>query len=340
MAAVEALLALRAIAGEGPEIELIAPDPSLSYRPLRVVEPFWLGEMRRFPLDRIAADNAAGFRLGALTSVDPDGHRGRLRSGEWLGYDALVVATGARPRNAVPGALLFHGQGGSDDMAAVLEGARAGRVRSIAFVAPAGPSWPLPLYELALLTAWRLREDGVSGVELAFVTPEREPLELFGASASAQVRALLAQRGVELRTGVAGPAPIGADATVTVPVLEGRRILGLPAGADGFVAVDEHTRAIGLEDVYVVGDAANFPIKHGGLATQEADAAAEAIAATFGWGGPPRPFRPVVRAVLLTGEAPLHLGPSDEPPWAQAGKIVGGYLSAYLGYDRDLTEGS
>ena len=105
IAAVEALLALRAIVGQGPSIELFAPDPNLAYRPLRVTEPFELGVMSRFPLERIAADQGATFRLGALTSVDSEGRKVRQRSGEWLSYDALVVATGARPRNAVPGAL-------------------------------------------------------------------------------------------------------------------------------------------------------------------------------------------------------------------------------------------
>lgn len=56
IAGVEALLALRAVAGQGPSIELFSPDPNLAYRPLRVTEPFELGEMRRFPLEDIAAD--------------------------------------------------------------------------------------------------------------------------------------------------------------------------------------------------------------------------------------------------------------------------------------------
>ena len=109
VAGVEALLALRALAEQEPEIELVSPDPDLAYRPLRVTEPFGLGELRRFPLKDIAADQRARFHPGALTSVDPELRRARLRSGGWLSYDALLVATGARARNAVPGALPFHG---------------------------------------------------------------------------------------------------------------------------------------------------------------------------------------------------------------------------------------
>src|SRR5215218_9656246 len=353
IAGVEALLALRAVAGQGPSIELFSPDPDLAYRPLRVTEPFELGEMRRFPLEDIAADQGATFRFGALTSVDPEGHRARQRSGEWLSYDALLVATGASARNAVPGALLFHGRGGTNDVAAALKAASEGRIRRLAFAVPPGVSWPLPLYELALLTAWRLRKDRVSSVTLAFVTPESEPLDLFGPEAAARIRALLEERGIDLRTGVRpveagggrvalseGPG-LPADCTITVPCVEGRRIFGLPGDSEGFIPVDAHGRVIGVDDVYAVGDAANFPVKQGGLATQQADAAAEAIAARLGSARPPQPFRPVLRAVLLTGFAPLYLRANlhdnGAPPdvgerslWRPPGKIAGRYLSPYL----------
>jgi sulfide:quinone oxidoreductase len=353
IAGVEALLALRAVAGQGPSIELLSPDPNLAYRPLRVTEPFELGEMRRFPLEDIAAAQGATFRFGALTSVDPVNRRARQRSGEWLSYDALLVATGARARNAVPGALLFHGRGGTDDVAATLKAAREGRIRRLAFAVPPGVSWPLPLYELALLTAWRLQKDGVRSVALAFVTPEEEPLDLFGPEGAARIRVLLEERGIDLRTGVRpveagggrvvlseGPC-LPADSTITVPSLEGRRIFGLPGDSEGFIPVDAHGRVIGVEDVYVVGDGANFPVKQGGLATQQADAAAEAIAARLGSPRPPQPFRPVLRAVLLTGFAPLYLRANlyddGTPPevagrslWWPPGKIAGRFLSPYL----------
>lgn len=353
VAGVEALLALRAVAGQGPSIELLSPDPHLAYRPLRVTEPFELGEVRRFPLADIAADQRADFRFGALTSVEPQARRARLRSGEWLSYDALLVATGARARNAVPGSLLFHGRGGTNDMAAVLEAARDGRIRCLAFAVPPGVSWPLPLYELALLTAWRLQQQGVSGVTLTFVTTEREPLDLFGAEAAARVRAMLGERGIDLRTGtrpveagggrvvLADGSSIPAESTITVPCLAGPGIFGLPADSEGFIPVDAHGRVLGVEDVYVAGDAADFPVKQGGLATQQADAAAEAIAARLGSPRSPQPFRPVLRAALLTGAAALYLRTDLDddraPPevagrslWWPPGKIAGRYLSPYL----------
>jgi sulfide:quinone oxidoreductase len=91
--------------------------------------------------------------------------------------------------------------------------------------------------------------------------------------------------------------------------------------------------------VWAAGDATSFPVKQGGLAAQQADAVAESIAARAGAAVRPRPFRPVLRGVLLTGRGKAWLrGPHDDDPGAAERralfwpptKIAGGYLSPYL----------
>src|SRR4029450_425315 len=77
-----------------------------------------------------------------------------------------------------------------------------GAAPSLAFVIPWGPVWSLPAYELALLTAGLLEREGVTGREVTLVTPEEEPLQLFGPTASEAVRTLLAERGVSVELGV------------------------------------------------------------------------------------------------------------------------------------------
>jgi sulfide:quinone oxidoreductase len=72
---------------------------------------------------------------------------------------------------------------------------------------------------------------------------------------------------------------IAADAVIALARLQGPRIAGLPADADGFIPVDPHGRVTGARDVFAAGDATAGPIKLGGLAAQQADAAAETIAA-------------------------------------------------------------
>ena len=93
----------------------------------------------------------------------------------------------------------------------------------------------------------------------------------------------------------------------------------------------------GVEDVFAAGDATTFPLKQGGLATQQADAAAEAIAADLGAAVRPAPFRPVLRGLLLTGGAPLYLRsrltPDGEPSGHAARRLAARAVVA-AGQDR------
>jgi sulfide:quinone oxidoreductase len=254
--------------------------------------------------------------------------------------------------------------GGAADVAAfraLLERYASGREERLAFVSPPGVSWTLPLYELALLTASHLAERGVIGAELTVVTPEEDPLGLFGPAASRMLRNLLADRGIALKAGAYAEkiqdgklhlhprATIEVDQVVTLVQLEGPDLSGLPSDVSGFTAVDEHSRVTGLEDVYAAGDGTTFPIKQGGIATQQADAAAEAIAAQMGAAVTPSPMRPTLRGMLLTGIAPVYLraqiagttGDSFEtavnPLWWPPSKIAGRYLAPYLAGHNQLT---
>ena len=94
---------------------------------------------------------------------------------------------------------------------------------------------------------------------------------------------------------------------IVLPTLRGPPIDGVPQTRDGFIVVDEHGRVRGIPDVYAAGDITLFPVKQGGIATQQADAAAEAILADAGFLDHPAPFRPVLRGLLLTGSTPRFL---------------------------------
>lgn len=354
-AGLETLIGLRQLAQERVEIELLTPDRHFVYRPLTVGEPFGLGAARRYELSRIAADHGASLTAGTLEAVDPGEHSVGTADGREIGYDALVVALGAPMGTVFPGAITLRGPGYTSHFGALLRQLEEGAVASVAFAAPGGVAWPLPLYEVALMTAARLAEAGTEGVKLSIVTPEAEPLELFGAEASAAIRELLEVRSIELRTGlypsafhdgelevVPGGEPIAVERVVALPELTGPHIEGLPHDPDGFVPVDLHGRVSGEEDVYAAGDATGFPIKQGGLATQQADAVVEALAARVGVQLSPQPFRPVLRGLLLTGGSPRYLRAeisggggtedvSEHALWWPPSKIAGRYLSPYLG---------
>jgi sulfide:quinone oxidoreductase len=341
VAALEAVLALRSLAGDRVRVELLAPASAFAQRQYSVRSPFG-GE----PAPEVSFDRTHVIHHpGSLAVVDPERREVVTTDGGTLGYDRLIVATGARPVVAVPGATLFRGP---ISAGAVEAAVRAARKRAI-FTLPAGNAWTLPVYELALLAASEL-DDPPS---LMVVSPEARPLGLFGPVASDAVARLLDRAGVEFLPGGAPDSRIGdslllrdgrviaADAVIALPRLKGRGVPGLPADPDGFVAVDDHARVIGVPGVYAAGDITAGPIKQGGLATQQADAAAEAIAAEAGLAIDPRPFRPVLRAMLLTGGEPLYLSrdlseddapdrASRSPLWWPSAKVVGRHLTGYL----------
>jgi sulfide:quinone oxidoreductase len=351
VAALEATLALRHLAHELVEIELVAPEDEFVYRPMSVAEPFKQGEVRRFPLDRLVDAAGARLRRGSVAKVDLSEKSASLEDGTELGWDVLFLALGTRKTEGVPGALTFRGTQDREALVELLDDGAAGRVRSIVFALPTMAAWPLPLYELALMTKLQLENVGATLTSVEIVTPEATPLSVFGQAASDAVGQLLELRGIRVRThttpavfrdGALVVVPglsIRADRVVTLPIPQGLPIAGLPQDARGFVRTDEHGLVEGQADVYAAGDMTAFPLKQGGIAAQQADAAAEAIAAIAGAPVTPRPFRPVLRGLLLTGLSPqfLRANPLDsasevdpEALWWPPAKIVGKYLSPFL----------
>jgi len=351
VAALEATLALRALAPKLVDIELVAPEEDFTYRPLAVAEPFLVGEVRRFPLRRLAEAAGASLHRGTVTAVDPGRCVVQTAEGDELPYDALLLALGARPVEAVPGALSFRGPEDGPALSELLEEALDGEIHRIVFALPAGVTWPLPLYELALLTETFLIDRGAMSIDVVLVTPEEGPLAIFGPAASAAIGELLDARGIEVRShatplafesGVLQVKPDGgveADRAVALPRLAGPALPGVPSDANGFVPTDEHGRVGSEIDVYAAGDLTQFPLKQGGIAAQQADAAAAAIAAQAGADVEPEPFRPVLRGLLLTGMVPRYLraeagtarsAVDTEPLWWPPAKIVGRHLAPFL----------
>ena len=320
VAALETLLALRTLAGERVELTLICGEREFLYRPVTVAEAFDRGEARAYGLAEIVeGDCGATLISDSLAHVEPDAKVAVTRSGHRVAFDALVVATGAVATEPFAGAFTFRGRVDVAALRDLVEELVDGRARSVAFTLPSQRIWPLPLYELALMTAGHLRAHGASGVKVWLVTPEEEPLELFGPAGATAISPMLEARGIILRTWshparvrkgalvLSGGGEIFVDRVVTLPVLEGPRIQGLPHDRHGFIPVDAHGRVAGLADIYAAGDITAFPLKQGGLAAQQADAVAEVIAAAAGAAVTPEPFSPVLRGLLMTGGAPLYL---------------------------------
>ncbi len=349
-AALEAALVLHHKAAERVSVTMLAPEDAFSYRPLSVLTPFAAGETTSYPLERIAADAGFTHVVGRLAEVDTAEHAVETASGQRIGYDVLLLATGARQVAPFEHALTFTGgRRDAELFHGLVQDVELGYAHRIAFVVPAGNTWPLPLYELALMLAERAW-DVQSKVELHLVTPESAPLAVFGTQLSAEVEDLLVQGGITVHAGVQGEMPSkgvlkleresrAVERVVTVAILEGPGIPGLPADDEGFLVTDSHGRVAGAPDVYAAGDITSFPIKQGGLACQQADAAAEHIAVRAGAPGEPEPYRPVLRGMLLTERWARFLrrdviGHESEsagralwwPPTKIAGRELAGYL--------------
>lgn len=356
-AAAELVLALRAMAEDRVEIELITPSTELAFRPAATGTPFELTQVDRYDLGALAREAGARLRTDALEAVAPRAKRLRLRSGAGVDYDALVLALGARARAAIPGAITFRDQRDAHLVAGLAEAVHAGGGSRIVFAAPSGVSWTLPLYELALLTAAEIERLGL-GVETTLVTPELAPLEVFGPQVSDRIGTLLAERGIRRLTGVAhsagrarlmlaGGEAVRADRVVAVPRLVGRRVAGVPADWNGFVVTDPYGRVHELPDVCAAGDMTQSRVKQGGLATQQADLIARVLAARAGAQVAIPPARHVLRTRLLVPDGPLYLRAeldghgrplparetpqvSEEPLWWPPAKLFAHHLTPWM----------
>ena len=357
VAGLETVLALRALAENRVDITLLAPEIKFVNLSMAVDQPFKPQRVRGLDLRDAAAALGADWHRGAVDRVKHERQLVVTKNGDEIHFDKLVLALGAHPEREwdSEGVLTYHDGRDGPQYRLLLHELRDGRINQLAFVKPAGPSWPLPLYDLVLMTAADCAAHDRSDAELSLITPEQGPLWIFGNTASAAVRSLLEERGVAVHTrSYAKPSSPGwldispgdrhmaVDNIVTQPRLVGPLLRGIPSGHGGFIHTDAHGRVSGLDGVYAAGDATTFPIKQGGLAAQQADAVAEAIAASVGADIDPQPFRPVLRGLLLTGRSPRYLradisggagddsNVSDEALWWPPDKISGRYLAPYL----------
>lgn len=354
VAGVETALALADLAPAFAEVSVITPDPDFIYKPMIIAEPFTGEPARQLELAPLLAGVGTSVIRGTLEHVDLANRAVALGEGSELSYDLLVICIGGLPRPAYDAAETFWA--GSSDLAVdrLIDRASQPSGGVLHFVVPPGTTWSLPVYELALMFRHRAIELGSSDLRIRVMTPEEGPLMIFGRPASDAVAQLLADRRIEVQTGVAvvddrSEAPSGlrtealpaSGPSVALPSIEGPRVQGLPADARGFIPIDSHCRVAGAADVYAAGDGTSFPIKQGGIATQQADAAATHIAARLGADVEPEAFTPVLRGTLLTASESLHLrhriagGGGEgvaaiEHLWWPPGKISGRYLSAAL----------
>lgn len=302
-AALESAFLLRMRLHDDVDLSLVSDRDEFVFRPNSIYVPFGADpESLLVDLRKPLSKRSIAFHEGRVADVDPDAKLVSLADGQRLGYDKLIVATGAGMRpDEIPG-LSEHAQtiwttesmrGVGEAFMRVRDAAASGEERRVLFLIPPNNKCAGPLYEIVFMLETWLRRAGVAGkVQITWSTFEHSYIQAFGPRLHEVVTTEFAQRGIdghveEVVTEIRAGEAVYADGSTRAfdeliafpPYIAAVDYDGLPTDERGFVATDLETRLVtGHDDVYAPGDAGDFPIKQAFLAFLQADAVANHIA--------------------------------------------------------------
>lgn len=277
------------------DLELIVVDQDNChvYQPGLLFVPFGLAHSEDIirPRQR-QLHSDIGFRESAIDRVEIGANEVYLADGSVLGYDVLVIASGAIlvPEETTgltgPGwmdkVFTFYTPEGAAALAGALATFDQGTV--VVNVVDMPIKCPVAPLEFCFLADWYFHERGIRDqVQLTFVTPLdgafTKPL------ASQHLAGMLAAKGIELVTefntgevdGTGGrlvsydDREVTFDLAVVVPLHGGAEYVGRSVGLGddfNFVPTDEHTlQSKAAPNIFVIGDAANVPASKAGSVT-------------------------------------------------------------------------
>ena len=322
-AGLETAFLLRMRMRDSADLTVVSERPQFTFRPNTIYVPFGADpEKLLVDLDKPFRRRHVSFVEGSVTGVDPDAQEVRLRDGRAVGYDSLVIATGAEMApGEIPG-MLEHAATiwTPRSMLGVrrrFEQARAealeGRPSRVLFLIPPNNKCAGPLYEIVMMfETWLRREGARNGVEITWSTFEQSYIQAFGPRLHEVVSSEFESRGIEGHTGevvtelLAGEARYADGSTRAFdhliafpPYVSAVRYGSLPSDERGFLLTEHDTRQVrGRSNIYAPGDAGDFPVKQAFLAFLQADSVAEHIAATAGMHSFDQPFDPVSMCIM------------------------------------------
>jgi sulfide:quinone oxidoreductase len=284
---------LRRIYGDSTEITVIDRDDRHLYQPGLLFVPFGLADPGEIVRPRHAQlHDGIAFRVAEVDRVETADNVVHVTDGATIGYDVLVIATGADllPEETEgltgPGweqtVFTFYTLEGATALRDVLRTFDHGRLVVNPVDMPI--KCPVAPLEFCFLADWYLRERGVrDDVELVYATP------LDGAFtkpiASARLAGLLEDKGVIVETEFAtgqvdgengrlvswDEREIPFDLLVTIPLHGGAAFVARSPGLGdelGFVTADTATlQSKAAPNVFAIGDATNVPTSKAGSVT-------------------------------------------------------------------------
>ncbi len=286
-------------------ITVVDKDNRHVYQPGLLYVPFGLADSDDIvkPRNKQLHDGI-DFHRSDVDSVHIDDDEVHLTDGTVLGYDVLIVATGAQ---LLPGetegmtgpgwmekVFTFYSLEGATALHTALERFPGGRL--VVNVVDMPIKCPVAPLEFAFLADWFFQERGIRDrVDLIYVTPLDAAFTT--PAASKTLGGLLAEKQVDLVTefntgevdGVGGrlvsydEREVPFDLLVTVPLHGGADFVARSPGLGddlNFVPTDPHTlQSEAAPNVFVLGDAANVPISKAGSVTHfEGDVLDENVA--------------------------------------------------------------
>lgn len=354
MSGIEASLALRDFADGRAAVTIVDPGRRFAIPASATGSAFGIPPSVDLPLGRVVSRTGAALRRSHLVAVDGRRHLALLAGGELLRYDRLIVAVGPRASVTLPLALTFRGHADVEELRGLVGGvvahAERGGETDLAVVIPEGCGWPLAAYEIALMTREHLVAAGHGGAtRVTVITAEPTPLAGFGPLAGAAVVRKLRRMDVEVVPGVdvtrldwgridlSDGTSRSVDRVVALPVMRGPSLAGLPADDAGFVLCGEDGTVAGAPGVHVIGDAGTFPVKRAGIACQQADSVAAAVARDLGMDAEDLPFLPPMPewvwdgtdGWLLRERRPAETT-GEDTRWWPVPKMSGRFLAPFL----------
>ena len=287
------------------EITLLAPQPWFTYLPSLIWVPYGIrkADDLRFDIRPLLRKLGVGYRQAAATGLSGDGRMLQTDEGD-VENDALLIATGGRYIRKLPGIentiTICEGIEAAENMGRRLHELDGGTIAMGFGGNPKEPSAMRggPMFELLFgLDTWLRKQGRRDRFRLVFFTPAPQPGKRLGQNAVKRMIGEMERRGIETHLGhklksfenhvvTTEGGEIPADLIMFMPGMTGPAwIQGspLPLSPGGMIRAEATAAVVGLERVYVAGDAGSFPgpdwmPKQAHMADLQATAAARNIA--------------------------------------------------------------